>query len=179
MMLFKWRHKIKNHLNSILIMSYKFPSNLCISPIFNRVSMQMESKWNTEGMQFKWSLLNTTIGTIYHKSMERNLKRMLKNISFKCKSNWFKMHFFLLRETPNRKGTRTTKSYHCYHQEQRIYWFEKNYLFEKMCAFDFSKLAMVCILYHCRAWYAFHTIAEMKWVHNSVIIATRTLKFIP
>ena len=30
-------------------MSYKFPSNLHISPIFNGVSMQMESKWNTEG----------------------------------------------------------------------------------------------------------------------------------
>ena len=30
-----------------------------------------------------------------------------------------------------------------------IYWFEKNYLFEKMCVFNFSKL-----------WYAFHTVAE-------------------
>ena len=59
-------------------MSYKFPSNLHISPIFNGVSMQIENKWNTEGGQFKWSLLNTTIGTIYHKSMERNLKRLLK-----------------------------------------------------------------------------------------------------
>ena len=97
MMLFKWRRKIKNHLNSILIMPYKFPSNLHISPIFNGVSMQLESKWNTEGRQFKWSLLNTTIETIYHKSMERNLKRILKNILFKCKWNWFKMHFFLLR----------------------------------------------------------------------------------
>ena len=60
------------------MMSYKFPSNLHILPIFNGVSMQVESKWNTEGRQFKWSLLNTTIGTIYHKSMERNLKRILK-----------------------------------------------------------------------------------------------------
>ena len=40
--------------------------------------MQMESKWTTEGRQFKWSLLNTTIETIHHKSMERNLKRILK-----------------------------------------------------------------------------------------------------
>ena len=86
-------------LNSILMMSYKFPSNLHISPIFNGLSMQVESKWNTEGRQFKWSLLNTTIGTIYHKSMERNLKKIpQKNILFKCKWNWFKMHFFLLRE---------------------------------------------------------------------------------
>ena len=60
------------------MMSYKFSSKLHISPIFNGVSMQMESKWNTEGRQFKCSLLNTTIGTIYHKSMERNLKRILK-----------------------------------------------------------------------------------------------------
>ena len=59
------------------MMSYKFPSNLHISPIFNGDSMQMESKWNTEGRQFKWSLLNNTIGTIFHKSMERNLKRIL------------------------------------------------------------------------------------------------------
>ena len=59
-------------------MSYKFPSNLHISPIFNGVSMQMESKWNTDGRQFKWSLLNTTIGTIYHNSKERNLKNTKK-----------------------------------------------------------------------------------------------------
>ena len=45
--------------------------------------------------------------------------------------------------------------------KQRIYWFQKKYLFEKMCAVDFFlKLALVCISYHCRAWYAFHTIAE-------------------
>ena len=62
------------------MMSYKFPSNLHISPIFNGVSMQMKSKWNTEGRQFKWSLLNNTIGTIFHKSMERNLKRILKRM---------------------------------------------------------------------------------------------------
>ena len=64
------------------MMSYKFPSNLHISPIFNGVSMQMESKWNTEGRQFKWSLLNTTVGTIYHKSMERIFKRILKTIFY-------------------------------------------------------------------------------------------------
>ena len=62
------------------MMSYKFPSDLHISPIFNGVSMQMESKWNTR--QFKCSLLYTTIGTIYHKSMERNLKRILKKIFY-------------------------------------------------------------------------------------------------
>ena len=60
------------------MMSYKFPSNLHISPIFNGFSMQMESKRNTEGRQLKWCLLNTNIGTIYHKSMERNLKGILK-----------------------------------------------------------------------------------------------------
>ena len=32
---------------------------------------------------------------------------------------------------------------------------------EKMCVFNFSKLAVVFISYHCGAWYAFHTIAEM------------------
>ena len=72
-------------------MSYKFPSNLHISPIFNGVSMQMESNRNIEERQFKWSLLKTNTGTIYHKSME--------NILFKCKWNGFKMHFFLLGET--------------------------------------------------------------------------------
>ena len=36
-----------------------------------------------------------------------------------------------------------------------------NYLFEKMCDTNFSKLALVCISYHCGAWYAFHTIAEI------------------
>ena len=44
--------------------------------------------------------------------------------------------------------------------QRRIYWFEKNYLFEKMCIFDFSKLALVCISYYCWAWCAFLTIAE-------------------
>ena len=118
MMLFKWRRKIENHLNSILRMSYTFPSNLHTSPIFNGASMQMESKWNTEGRQFKWSLLNTNIGTIYHKSMKRNLKRILKNILFKCKWNWFKMRFFLLRdvadsEKPRPKQLRDESNRHC------------------------------------------------------------------
>ena len=61
--------------------------------------MQMESNRNIEERQFKWSLLKTNTGTIYHKSMERNLKGILKNILFKCKWNGFKMHFFLLGET--------------------------------------------------------------------------------
>ena len=39
----------------------------------------MESKWNTEGRQFK---LNTTIGTVYHKSMERNLKKNTTKIFY-------------------------------------------------------------------------------------------------
>ena len=69
----------------------------------------MGSKWNTEGRQFKWSLLNTTIGTIYHKCMERNLKRIL-NILFKYKWNWFKMHFFLLRD-PMTKVFKKIKSF--------------------------------------------------------------------
>ena len=34
-----------------------------------------------------------------------------------------------------------------------------------MCL-NFSKLALVCIPYHCGAWYAFHTIAEMVWHHT-------------
>ena len=113
MMLFKCRRKNKNHLNSMwdlivsvpdhclsfyfVMMSYKFPSYLHISPIFNGVSIQMEGKRNTEEMPFKWSLLNSNIGTIYHKSMERNLKGIIKNILFKCKWNGFKMHFCLLR----------------------------------------------------------------------------------
>ena len=63
-------------------MSYKFPSNLHISPIFNCVSMQTEIKRNIEGRQFKWSLLNTNIGNIYHKSMESNLKGILKKKYF-------------------------------------------------------------------------------------------------
>ena len=63
-------------------MSYTFSSNLHISPIFNGVSMQMESKWNTDGRQFKWPLLNTSFGTIYHNSKERNLKRILKKIFY-------------------------------------------------------------------------------------------------
>ena len=29
------------------------------------------------------------------------------------------------------------------------------------------------------AWHEFHTIAEMKWLHSSITIATRTFKFIP
>ena len=38
----------------------------------------------------------------------------------------------------------------------------KKYLFEEMCVFDFSNLALVCISYHCRPWYAFHTTAEKQ-----------------
>ena len=74
------------------MMSYKFPSNLHISPISNGVSIQMEGKRNIEGRRFKWSLLNTYIGTIYYKSIERNIKGILKKvfylngngIDFKC-----------------------------------------------------------------------------------------------
>ena len=58
----------------------------------------------------------------------------------------------------------------------RTKWFEKNNLFEKICVFDFSKLALVCRM---KMSGAFHTIAEMEWVHSSVTIATRTFKFIP
>ena len=78
MMPFKWKGKNKNNLNSILMVSYIFPSNLHISPILNGVSIQMKGKRNTEGRRFKWFLLNTYIGTFYHKSMERNIKGKLK-----------------------------------------------------------------------------------------------------
>ena len=51
-------------------------------------------------------------------------------------------------------------------RKQRIYWFKKNYLFEKMYIFNFTKMALVCISYHCGAWNAFHTIAKMVWHHT-------------
>ena len=35
-----------------------------------------------------------------------------------------------------------------------------------MCVCTFSKLALVCISYHCGAWYAFHTTAEIVWHHT-------------
>ena len=36
----------------------------------------------------------------------------------------------------------------------------------KCVSFKFSKLALVCISYHCGTWYAFHTIAEIVWHHT-------------
>ena len=53
----------------------------------------------------------------------------------------------------------------------------KLFVWENVCLW-LSKLTMVCISYRCRAWYAFHTIAEMQWVHSLVTTATKTLKFI-
>ena len=55
----------------------------------------------------------------------------------------------------------------------------ENYLFEKNCVFDFSKLALVCRMQISGAWHAVHAIAEMEWVHSSVTIATRTFRLIP
>ena len=54
---------------------------------------------------------------------------------------------------------------------------EKNYLFEKNCVFEFSKIALVCRMQISGAW--LHAIAEMEWVHSSVTITTMTFKFIP
>ena len=58
---------------------------------------------------------------------------------------------------------------HFDYQKQRIYWFEKNYLYEKIWVFDFSKLALVCMM---KISGALHAIAETEWHHNCVGIAT-------
>ena len=58
------------------------------------------------------------------------------------------------------------------HFKQRIYWFEKNYLYEKIWVFDFSKLALVCMVKISGAWHAVHAIAETEWHYNCVVIAT-------
>ena len=59
-----------------------------------------------------------------------------------------------------------------YYIKQRIYWFEKNVLFEKIWVFDFSKLALVCMMKISGLWHALHAIAETEWYHNCVVIAT-------
>ena len=46
--------------------------------------------------------------------------------------------------------------------KQRIYWELKNLFI------NFSKLALICISYHCGAWYAFHTFAKLEW-HRTVL----------
>ena len=58
------------------------------------------------------------------------------------------------------------------HFEQRKNWVEKNYLFEKIWVFDFSKLALVCTMKISGAWHALHAITETEWHHNIVVIAT-------
>ena len=57
--------------------------------------------------------------------------------------------------------------------EHRIKWLEKNDVF------DFSKLSLVCTMQISGAWHALHAIAEMEWVHSSVIIATKSFNLIP
>ena len=38
--------------------------------------------------------------------------------------------------------------------------------------FDFSKLALICMIKISGAWHAFHAIAKTEWHHNCVVIAT-------
>ena len=61
----------------------------------------------------------------------------------------------------------------------RIEWFEKNYLSGKAHVVDFLKLAMVYSMIISGACHAFHTTADKEWCHNFVTIATRVFKLAP
>ena len=45
-------------------------------------------------------------------------------------------------------------------------------MFDKIRVFDFSNLALVCMMKISEAWHAVHAIAESERHHNCVVIAT-------